>query len=467
MNRHALFVGVNTYDDPSIRPLRFSIPDASVLADRFRRLGFATKHLPDPTGAELLSAVEESTGGLGPGDVFLFFFAGHGFTAQDGAHLLFCRDHRQRLLRVNNAGIRVDALEELTADGGFHRAFLLDSCRTDCFAGAAARGAAGTRDLDIIAMPAASAGAGSFFLLRSCDKFRPSLELEDLGHGLFTQGLLDAMDERDARLAACDSAFADAVRDRMEELQRRHYVMEPQRPSIGEISGAGFALFQDGFLKTAPSRSSVPAAPFAAPAVPMLVECPVCGRNVPPSGTYNCRKCGRKYVCGDCWDAGMKCCSDCAREARDKAAREKARVEEAEARREAERERQRESYEASRREEEARQKAARMAGADPSFTWKTSGRTDRTTPPKIVVRESYDHLPQTECEVKLTHVPADRKVAVIKEVRRLTGLGPMDAKLIVERHRVVKSGLSLAEAEEIAEVLRKAGARVLVQDGSD
>ena len=49
------------------------------------------------------NAVEESVAGLSPGDVFLFFFAGYGFTAQDGAHLLFCRDDRVRLLRVNGA----------------------------------------------------------------------------------------------------------------------------------------------------------------------------------------------------------------------------------------------------------------------------------------------------------------------------------------------------------------------------
>ena len=234
MKRHALFVGVNTYDDPSIRPLRFSIPDASVLADRFGRLGFKTRLLPDPTGPELLAAVVDSVAGLGPGDVFLFFFAGHGFTAQDGAHLLFCKNDRQKLLRVNGAGVRVDALEALTDDGGFHRAFLLDSCRTDCFTGAETRGTA-TRDLDFVAMPASAAGSGSFFLLRSCDKFRPSLELDDLGHGLFTQGLLDAMDARDGRLAACDTSFAAAIRDKMEKLQRRRNVMEPQRPSLGEV----------------------------------------------------------------------------------------------------------------------------------------------------------------------------------------------------------------------------------------
>ncbi|MBR4614332.1 MAG: caspase family protein, partial [Kiritimatiellae bacterium] len=135
MKRHALFVGVNSYNDQSIRWLRYSIPDASVLADRFKGLGYKTRLLPDPTEAELKKAILESVDGLGRGDVFLFFFAGHGFTAQDGAHLLFCRDSIQVLLRVNGSGVKVDALEALTDKGGFHRAFLLDSCRTDCFAG--------------------------------------------------------------------------------------------------------------------------------------------------------------------------------------------------------------------------------------------------------------------------------------------------------------------------------------------
>ena len=78
--------------DKDIRNLRYSIPDAAVLADRFKGFGYETRLLSDPTSAELRAAVLDSIDGLGRGDVFLFFFAGHGFTAQDGSHLLFCRD---------------------------------------------------------------------------------------------------------------------------------------------------------------------------------------------------------------------------------------------------------------------------------------------------------------------------------------------------------------------------------------
>ncbi len=248
MKRHALFVGVNNYEDADIRPLRYSVPDASVLADRFKRLGYKTWLLSDPTGAELKKAVIKSVKGLGFGDIFLFFFAGHGFTAQDGAHLLFCRDDMQRLLRVNAAGVKVDALEALTDGGGFHRAFLLDSCRTDWFVGMEGRGNGITRDLDVVSMPKYTSKSGSFFLLRSCDKFRPSLEFEALGHGLFTQGLLDAMDNHDVRLANCDTLFATAIRVKMENLQHANNSGVQQRPSVGECSGPVFSLFDNSFF---------------------------------------------------------------------------------------------------------------------------------------------------------------------------------------------------------------------------
>ena len=304
MKRHALFVGVNTYDDKSIRKLRYSISDASVLADRFRGLGYKARILSDPTGSELKSAVVESINGLGHGDVFLFFFAGHGFTAQDGTHLLFCRDDMQQLLRVNSAGVRVNALEALTEGGGFHRAFLLDSCRTDCFAGMEGRGDV-TRDLDIVAVPECTEESGSYFLLRSCDKFRPSLELDGIGHGLFTRALLDAMDARDGRLARCDTSFAAAVGAKMADIQRSYNVNVPQRPSMGECSGPVFSLFENGFLVPAEQIAHTVAS------APASVMCPICGRHNFITDTFKCRVCGKDHLCGAHFSGEHNCCKEC------------------------------------------------------------------------------------------------------------------------------------------------------------
>ena len=53
---------------------------------------------------------------------------------------------------------------------------------------------------------------------------------------------------------------------------------------------------------------------------PSLAACPSCFRNVPIERTYNCAKCGKKYVCETCWDREHRCCPDCASKARKAAA---------------------------------------------------------------------------------------------------------------------------------------------------
>lgn len=57
--------------------------------------------------------------------------------------------------------------------------------------------------------------------------------------------------------------------------------------------------------------------------------------------------------------------------------------------------------------------------------------------------------------------PGDKKIAVIKEVRAITGLGLKEAKDVVDAGgKAVKEGVSKAEAEEIKEKLEAAGATV-------
>ena len=67
---------------------------------------------------------------------------------------------------------------------------------------------------------------------------------------------------------------------------------------------------------------------------------------------------------------------------------------------------------------------------------------------------------KTEFDVKLADVPADKKIAVIKEVRAATGLGLAESKNLVESKGVVKTGIAKAEAEELKKKLEAAGAKV-------
>jgi len=74
--------------------------------------------------------------------------------------------------------------------------------------------------------------------------------------------------------------------------------------------------------------------------------------------------------------------------------------------------------------------------------------------PAAVVEE------QTEFTVVLAD-GGDKKINVIKEVRTITGLGLKEAKDLVEgAPKVVKEGLSKADAEAIKKTLEGAGAKV-------
>ena len=70
---------------------------------------------------------------------------------------------------------------------------------------------------------------------------------------------------------------------------------------------------------------------------------------------------------------------------------------------------------------------------------------------------------KTEFDVVLKAAGAN-KIAVIKEVRAITGLGLKDAKDMVEgAPKTVKQGASKEDAEKIAEQLKKAGAEVEIK----
>jgi len=70
---------------------------------------------------------------------------------------------------------------------------------------------------------------------------------------------------------------------------------------------------------------------------------------------------------------------------------------------------------------------------------------------------------QTEFDVELTTF-GDKKIQVIKAVRKITGLGLKEAKDVVDNlPKVVKEGVSKDEAESVKAELEEAGAQVEVK----
>ena len=70
----------------------------------------------------------------------------------------------------------------------------------------------------------------------------------------------------------------------------------------------------------------------------------------------------------------------------------------------------------------------------------------------------------SEVNVILASVPADKKIAVLKEVRGITGLGLKEAKDLVDgAPKAVKEGVKKEDAEAIKKQLEEAGATVEIK----
>lgn len=71
---------------------------------------------------------------------------------------------------------------------------------------------------------------------------------------------------------------------------------------------------------------------------------------------------------------------------------------------------------------------------------------------------------KTEFDVMLEEVPADKKIAILKVVRTLTGLGLKEAKDLVEAApKAVKEAIAKDAAEDIKKQLEEAGAKVSIK----
>jgi large subunit ribosomal protein L7/L12 len=71
---------------------------------------------------------------------------------------------------------------------------------------------------------------------------------------------------------------------------------------------------------------------------------------------------------------------------------------------------------------------------------------------------------KTEFDVVLEEVPADKKIAILKVVRTLTGLGLKEAKDLVEAApKAVKEAIAKDAAEDAKKQLEEAGAKVSVK----
>jgi uncharacterized caspase-like protein len=147
--RLALVVGIDAYEN--ITPLQKAGNDARAVAQTLESLDFEVTALLDPTRRDMNRAIAQFTFSIEPGDVVVFFFAGHGI-GMDGRNYLLPADVPEAgpsdKLFIASESIAADQLTEAFNARGARLTFLiLDACRNNPFPRDGTRSLGATRGL--------------------------------------------------------------------------------------------------------------------------------------------------------------------------------------------------------------------------------------------------------------------------------------------------------------------------------
>ncbi len=315
MKRHALFVGVDQYADGHIPNLSCAVSDATDLHGFFKYgAGYdQVQLLPNPSGKkEVLSAVRNLTADLGPGDFFLFFFAGHGFRVGEN-HVLVCSNDLYDDVKYEDDGLPLGQLKRRLS-GTFNSALLLDACQSDILATRGGEGIA-ERDLSLIHEAPSDRSGGALTIVTSCDAGQTAAELSERRHGLFTVAMLDLLKEAQGTHSRVDlsDAFRLILGRRMGEIAARFGLPTEQRPRFSCTGNSCFVLL-DGLASASVTQTTLPQ--FTPSSVPSLatapVACPECGMYNVITNTFRCKVCGRDHLCKEHYSKDERCCTDCA-----------------------------------------------------------------------------------------------------------------------------------------------------------
>ncbi|MCC5840626.1 MAG: caspase family protein, partial [Opitutales bacterium] len=248
MKRHALIIGINHYTDPTIQSLRFAEQDATEVYGWLKhRMAFDEATLLAGSQAEeeaIIAALHALSGDLGPEDLFVLYFAGHGVEDRN-EHWLLTGCAQVARLKWHKAMVSVGEIREASVGRGCGRLLVLDACRNALRRGLRLAEAPGqsTRSLrDLLGRPTGDVEEGPLGILCACDEKQTALELEERRQGVFTAALLE-------EFAACGRggfAFGADVCVRLEERMRRLCGgAHRQRPWF-QCTGVLPPLFEEG-----------------------------------------------------------------------------------------------------------------------------------------------------------------------------------------------------------------------------
>lgn len=262
-NIYGLFIGVNGYESEDIRPLAFASADVLAvrdrLADRFGLRYENTVVLADdvkdgftPTRRQILRAMNRfSAAPMQSSDLFMFVFAGHGFSCAGRTFLAACDSEiaSEALLRETAVSLETvrDFLGQIPAG---QQVLILDACRDAPVKGTRSVGSEAmsgemTRDIGAVirpSSPAATKNRRASAILCSCWEGQVAHEYAQSGHGWFCHNLLAELDVA-ANLVVSLADLHGRVKQRMKKSawrllpsakdQSPHLLIEGDVPILG------------------------------------------------------------------------------------------------------------------------------------------------------------------------------------------------------------------------------------------
>lgn len=250
---YALIIGVNEYQNPKYK-LNYAYSDAQgfqkqvvkLKSELFEEVVVSTLFDKQANKTNVFEAFRNISTNIKEQDVFVFYFAGHGTMGNvDGKEEFFLVPYDVTQLYGNNASLQEKAisageLKHLSSQlNAQKQIFILDACNS-----AGALNAAATRGIaEEKAVAQLARSTGSYWLTAAGSE-QYATELAQLGHGVFTYSLLEALSGRAVNLAGDGiltiRELSSFVEKRVPELSQE-YKGAPQYPSSFSI-GNDFPL---------------------------------------------------------------------------------------------------------------------------------------------------------------------------------------------------------------------------------
>lgn len=232
MKRAALCIGEQKYLD--LNPLKYAENDAVEVKSFLKNtLNFdEVSSFHSPTSEEILNEIDNMVAGLKEGDLFVFYYAGHGIEFRNDYLLLDIKaTDRESDLEAKRHVVALSYLKKITgAERGVQRLFIFDSCRTGLGGRTAvsesSRGGRVIRDL-----VEKNIQRGELSVIYSTAEGYPAEEIKEIKQGLFTKALLDEMRSRLHTALTFDSDLLEKIRKRMDAIRLQYKFQRSQVPA--------------------------------------------------------------------------------------------------------------------------------------------------------------------------------------------------------------------------------------------